>query len=156
MLNWFTIATLLVIGIILIVVELIFIPGTTLFGIMGLVLTIIGVVISFTAFGSGTGIFVLLGAFAALGIVLFFSLRSNAWDRLSLKQSSRGRVNDDVPSSVWKGDIGVALSTLRPTGKVEFNEKVVEVSTLGPYVDAGSKVQVVEVRSNKILVEAVK
>ena len=155
MLDWFTIALLLAVGIVLIVVELIFIPGTTLFGIAGLILTIIGVVISFTAFGSGTGLLVLGGAFAALGVTLYFSLRSGAWDKLSLKQSSQGRVNDDAPHSVWKGDTGIALSTLRPTGNVEFKEKVVEVSTLGPYVDAGAKVQVVEVRSNKIFVEAV-
>ena len=155
MLDWFTIILLLTVGIILIVVELIFIPGTTLFGIAGLVLTIIGVVLSFTTFGSGTGILVLSGAFAALGVVLFFSLRSNAWDKLSLKQSSRSRVNDDVPNNVWKGDVGITLSALRPTGKVEFKETVVEVSTLGPYVDAGAKVQVIEVQSNKILVEAV-
>ena len=155
MLDWFTITLLLVVGIALIVVELIFIPGTTLFGIAGLVLTIIGVVISFTTFGGSTGILVLGGAFAALGVTLYFSLRSGAWDKLSLKQSSQGRVNDDTPRSVWKGDVGVALSTLRPTGNVEFKEKVVEVSTLGPYVDAGAKVQVVEVRDNKILVEAV-
>ena len=155
MLDWFTIALLLSIGIVLIVVELIFIPGTTLFGIAGLILTIIGVVISFTAFGSGVGLLVLGGAFAVLGVTLYFSLRSGAWDKLSLKQSSQGRVNDDVPSGVWKGDVGVALSTLRPMGNVEFNDKVVEVSTLGPYVDAGAKVQVIEVRDNKVLVEAV-
>ena len=156
MLGWFTIVLLLVVGIILLVVELIFIPGTTLFGIAGLLLTIIGVAISFTTFGNGTGILVLVGAFAALGVVLFFSLRSNAWDKLSLKQSHQSRVNDDVMNSIWKGDVGTTLSALRPTGKVEFKETVVEVSTLGPYVDAGAKVQVVEVRSNKILVEAVK
>ena len=155
MLNWFTIILLLTIGIVLIVAELIFIPGTTVFGIAGLLLTIVGVVISFTAFGTGTGLWVLIGAFAALGITLFFSLRSNAWSKLSLKQSNKSRVNEDVKNSVWKGDQGITLSALRPTGKVEFNETVVEVSTLGPYVDAGAKVQVIEVRPNKILVEAI-
>ena len=155
MLDWFTIVLLLGVGIILIVVELIFIPGTTVFGIAGLVLTIVGVVLSFTTFGSGTGLLVLVGAFAALGITMFFSLRSGAWEKLSLKQSSKGRVNEDIKHSVWKGDVGIALSALRPSGKVEFKETTIEVSTLGSYVDAGAKVRVVEVRPNKILVEAV-
>ena len=155
MLDWFTVALLLAVGIVLIVVELIFIPGTTLFGIVGLVLTIIGVVVSFTAFGSDTGWLVLLGAFGALGATLFFSLRTGAWDKLSLKQSSQGYVNEDRKHSVWKGDVGVALSALRPSGNVEFGEVILEVSTLGAYVDAGTKVRVIEVRSNKILVEAV-
>lgn len=155
MLDSFTIALLLVIGIVLIVVELIFIPGTTLFGIAGLILTIIGVVMSFVAFGGGTGTLVLLGAFAALGIIMFLSLRSGAWEKVSLKKSNRSRVNEDVKHSVWKGDVGVALSALRPSGNVEFKETILEVSTLGSYVDAGSPVRVIEVRPNKILVEAV-
>jgi membrane-bound ClpP family serine protease len=155
MLDWFTVALLLAVGIILIVVELIFIPGTTLFGIAGLVLTIIGVVISFTTFGSDTGWLVLLGAFGALGVTLFFSLRTGAWDKVSLKTSNQGRVNEDRKHSVWKGDVGVALSALRPTGNVEFKETILEVSTLGNYVDAGSRVRVIEVRPNKILVEAI-
>lgn len=153
MLDWFTIVLLLVVGVILIVVELIFIPGTTLFGIAGLVLTVIGVVFSFVAFGGGTGLLVLLGAFAALGITMFFSLRSGAWEKVSLKKSNQSRVNEDVKHSVWKGDVGVALSALRPSGNVEFNETILEVSTLGSYVDAGARVRVIEVRPNKILVE---
>ena len=154
MLNWFTIVLLLLVGIVLIVMELIFIPGTTVFGIAGLLLTIVGIVISFVAFGSSVGLWVLIGAFAALGIILYFSLRSDAWNKLSLKQSHQSRVNEGVKSNVWKGDVGIALSALRPYGRVEFEETVVEVSTLGPYVDAGMKVQVVDVLPNKILVEA--
>lgn len=155
MLDWFTIVLLLAVGVLLIVVELIFIPGTTVFGIAGLALTITGVVLSFVAFGSGTGLFVLLGAFAALGSTMFFSLRSGAWEKVSLKKSNQSRVNEDVKHSVWKGDVGVALSALRPSGNVEFNETVIEVSTLGSYVDAGAKVRVIEVRPNKILVEEI-
>ena len=155
MLDWFTVALLLAVGIILIVVELIFIPGTTLFGVAGLVLTIVGVVLSFTTFGSNTGWLVLLGAFGALGVTLFFSLRTGAWDKLSLKQSNQGRVNEDKKHSVWKGDVGVTLSALRPSGNAEFKETILEVSTLGDYVDAGTKVRVIDVRPNKILVERV-
>lgn len=155
MLDGFTILLLLVVGVILIVVELIFIPGTTVFGIAGLALTIIGVVLSFVAFGSGTGLFVLLATFAALGVIMFFSLRSGAWEKVSLKKSNQSRVNEDVKHSVWKGDVGIALSALRPSGNVEFNETILEVSTLGSYVDAGAKVRVIEVRPNKILVEEV-
>ena len=106
MLDWFTVLLLLFIGIVLIVVELIFIPGTTLFGIAGLALTIVGVVLSFSAFGNTIGTFVLLGSFVALGITTFLGLRSGAWEKLSLKKSSEGRVNEDVKHGVWKGDVG--------------------------------------------------
>ena len=155
MLDWFSIVILLVVGIVLIVVELIFIPGTTIFGIIGLLLTAAAVIISFIGYGNAIGLGVLGIAFALLGITLYFSLRTGAWDKLSLKGSNQSRVNEEVKHNVWKGDRGVALSTLRPSGKVEFKETTVEVSTLGQYVDAGTQVQVIDVQPNKILVEPI-
>ena len=153
MLDWFSVVVLLVVGIVLIVVELIFIPGTTIFGIIGLVLTFAAVALSFVNYGNTLGFGVLGIAVVLLGITLFFSLRTGAWEKQSLKSSSQSRVNDDVKHNIWKGDRGTAISALRPSGKVEFKEVVVEASTLGQYVDAGTKVQVIDVESNKITVE---
>lgn len=155
MLDWFSVVILLVVGIVLIVVELIFIPGTTIFGIIGLVLTIVAVALSFVNYGNILGFGVLGIAFVLLGVTLFFSLRTGAWDKLSLKTSSRSRVNEETKHNIWKGDRGTAISTLRPSGKVEFKEITVEVSTLGQYVDAGTEVEVVDVQPNKILVEPI-
>ena len=156
MLDWFAVLILLVVGVLLIVVELIFIPGTTIFGIAGLLLTASAIIISFINYGNTLGFGILGISFVLLGITLFFSLRTGAWDKLSLKTSSKSRVNDEeVKPNIWKGDRGVALSALRPSGKVEFKEATVEVSTLGRYVDAGTEVQVVDVQANKILVEPI-
>jgi len=155
MLDWLSIVVLLTVGIVLIVVELIFIPGTTIFGIIGLLLTAAAVIISFIGYGNALGFGVLGVAFAGIGIILFFSLRTGAWDKLSLKSSNRSRVNEEAKHNIWKGDRGVTLSTLRPTGRVEFKETTLEVSTLGQYVDAGTEVRVIDVQSNKILVEPI-
>ncbi|MEQ9442485.1 MAG: NfeD family protein [Cyclobacteriaceae bacterium] len=155
MLDWFAVIILLAVGILLIVVELIFIPGTTIFGIAGLLLTAAAIIISFLNYGNVLGFGVLSIAFVLLGITLFFSLRTGAWDKLSLKSSNKSRVNEEVKLDIWKGDRGVAISALRPSGKVEFRETTVEVSTLGQYVDSGTEVQVVDVQPNKILVEPI-
>ena len=155
MLNWLTIVILLAVGIILIVVELIFIPGTTIFGILGLILTIVGVIVSFAGFGSATGFAVLALTLVLTGITLYFSLRTGAWEKVSLKNASNSRVNEESKHNLWKGDTGVTLSTLRPTGKAEFKDLVVEVSTLGPYIEVGTKVRIIDVQPNKILVEKV-
>jgi membrane-bound ClpP family serine protease len=155
MLEWFSIVVLLTVGIVLIVVELIFIPGTTIFGIIGLVLTVAAVALSFVNYGNTLGFGVLGIAFVLLAITIFFSLRTGAWDNLSLKTSSQSRVNEDVKHNIWKGDKGTAISALRPSGRVEFKEVIVEVSTLGQYVDAGTEVRVIEVEPNKITVEPI-
>jgi len=152
---WLTIVILLIVGVLLIVTELIFIPGTTIFGIAGLLLTIGGVVITFINFGSGTGFIVLGVSFLTLLGLLLYSFRSDTWEGISLKSANTSRVNEDEKNNLWKGDKGVALSALRPGGKAEFNEITVEVSTLGQYVEEGTEIRIISVQDKRILVEAV-
>lgn len=151
---WLAIIILLIIGILLVVTELIFIPGTTIFGIAGLLLTIGGVVMAFVNFGTGTGFLVLGIAFAALLVLLLISFRSNTWDNISLKNANTGRVNEEDENNLWKGDKGIALSALRPGGKAEFNDITVEVSTLGQYLEAGTEIRIISIRDKRIFVEA--
>lgn len=153
MLDWLTIIILLTVGIGLIVVELIFIPGTTLFGIAGLVLSIIAIVLSFVNQGFATGMLVSVLAFLMMTGTLLYSLRSRTWEKASLKSSHTSKVNDDVKNNIWKGDTGKTVSTLRPSGKARFNDVIVEVSTRGGYVSAGIPVRVIEVRDHRIIVE---
>ncbi len=155
MLDWLTIIILLGVGIALVVTELIFIPGTTIFGIAGLLLVIIGVVLTFVNHGTGAGLIVLSFTFIATIIIVAISLRSGTWDKLSLKKSHNSRVNDDIKNNLWKGDTGKTLSALRPSGKAEFKEVIVEVSTLGQYVSAGTRIRVIDVTEDKILVEPI-
>jgi len=151
---WLAIVILLLIGVLLIITELIFIPGTTIFGIAGLVLSAAGVIMSFINFGTATGLMVLGTAFIVILLLLLISFRSNTWDNLSLKSASTSRVNDEEKNNLWKGDVGTALSTLRPIGKAEFNERIFEVSTLGQYLEAGTKIRIIAIRDSRIFVEA--
>lgn len=155
MLDWFTIIILLVVGVGLIVTELIFIPGTTIFGIAGLILAIVGVVLTFIRHGTGTGLVVLGITFMISVMAVAISLRTNTWEKMSLKGTSTSRVNEDVKNNIWKGDTGKTVSSLRPSGKAEFKDVIVEVNTLGQYVRAGARVRVIAVQDHKILVEPV-
>src|SRR4029453_14598258 len=46
------------------------------------------------------------------------------------------------------GAIGVAATALRPAGKVQFGEDFLDVVAEGDYVNAGSRVQVIEIEGN--------
>ncbi|WPP49016.1 NfeD family protein [Catalinimonas niigatensis] len=150
---WLAIVILLVVGVLLILTELIFIPGTTIFGIAGLVLAATGVIMAFVNFGNGTGFSVLGVTFACILVLLFISIRSNTWEKISLKSAINSRVNDDVKNNLWKGDKGIAHSALRPGGKAEFKDIIVEVSTLGQYLEAGTEVRILSIQDNRIIVE---
>ncbi|WKN32376.1 NfeD family protein [Porifericola rhodea] len=152
---WLAIIILLVVGILLIVTELIFIPGTTIFGIAGLILSAAGVIMTFVNFGSSSGFITLGITFGLVVILLILSFRSETWEGLSLKSANTGRVNEDVKNNLWVGDQGIALSALRPGGKAEFNDTVVEVSTLGQYIEDGSEVKIISIKGHRIIVESV-
>ena len=53
------------------------------------------------------------------------------------------------------GAIGVAATPLRPAGKVQFGEDYLDVVAEGGYVEPGTRVQVVEIEGNRIVVKEV-
>ncbi len=155
MLMWIIILSLLLIGLALIIVELIFIPGTTVVGLLGLIFTITGIVICYNHFGRDYGFYILLGTIGTTVLAVVFSFRSGAWSRFSLKSSSDSKVNEGIVQNLHIGDEGIANSTLRPIGKATFSDKTVEVKTSGDYVEQGQKVKIVHIELNQITVQPI-
>jgi len=50
------------------------------------------------------------------------------------------------------GDIGEVVSTLRPTGKVRFGDTIVDCLTEGEFINKGVKVRIAELRGNRVCV----
>jgi membrane-bound ClpP family serine protease len=156
MLMWFIIFALLLIGLTLIVIELVFVPGTTIIGLLGAVFAVAGIVVSYRHFGDEIGLYVLIGTSAVTLGVLIYSFRSRSWSKLALKTSIDSKVNEGAIDALKVGDTGVAISVLRPFGKAEFNNKQYEVRTAGNYVESGVQVSIVQIASNQIIVEPTK
>jgi len=155
--DWITVILLLIAGIVLLVVEIIFIPGTTILGIIGGALMVFGVIIGFSKFGTQIGTLILVGALALGGAVTFISFRSGVWKKFALNNTNRSRFNEDIKVEHLLGAEGVALSALRPFGKAEIYNSTYEVKTLGNYLEAGSKIKVTNVdKDHKIYVEQIK
>jgi membrane-bound ClpP family serine protease len=156
MLMWIIVISLLLIGLTLIIVELVFIPGTTVVGLLGLIFAIVGIVISYSHFGNDIGFYILLATLASTLAALFYSFRSGAWSKFSLKSSISSKVNEGIMASLQIGDEGITVSTLRPMGKAEFNSKTFEVKTSGNYIERGEKVRITQIESHQIVVEPIK
>lgn len=155
MVEWFTVISLILFGLALIVAEIIFVPGTTLVGIVGFVFLVLGAGLSFNYFGSNTGWAVTGGTAAASGVILYYAFKSNVWGRFSLKSSMTGKVNEGELADLREGSEGVALSALRPSGKAEISKRTYEVRTLGNYVESGTRIRVTQIVSNQIIVERI-
>ncbi len=155
MITWIVIIGLILFGLGLIIVEIIFVPGTTIVGIMGLLLAAFGVYMSFSNFGATTGTIVLLSSAVVGLITIFVSFRSGVWRKFALKDKISSKFNEHIDLSMNEGDEGVTISSLKPIGKAEFNEKVFEVRSNGNFIEAGKNIKVVKVKKNKIIVELI-
>jgi membrane-bound ClpP family serine protease len=155
LLDWITVILLIGIGLLLIVVELIFVPGTTVVGILGFILTAVGIWISYAALGTTTG-HITLAATVLVGAVAFvYSFRTDSWSRFALKDQNRGHVNEDTPHALEVGEVGKTVSALRPQGTVLFAERHHEAQTQGEFVAPNKAVRIIRIQQNKIIVEEV-
>jgi len=106
-------------------------------------------------FGSEVGWVMLGSTSVASGGLLYFSFTTNVWSRFSLKSSNKGKVNEGELDQLLVGMEGKAISALRPIGKAELNNQIVEVKTNGDYLDSGSRIRVIKIVSNQIIIEPI-
>jgi membrane-bound ClpP family serine protease len=152
--EWMMVIALILIGLVLIVIEVIFIPGTTLVGLVGFLFVVVGVGLSFKYFGADTGWATLGGSAVTAGTILYFAFKTNVWTRFALKSSNPGRVNEGLLDPLTVGMTGTSTSVLRPVGNAEINGRLYEVRTLGDYVESGKQVRIMRINDNKIFVES--
>jgi membrane-bound ClpP family serine protease len=155
MADWISVLLLILCGVVLIIIELIFVPGTTVLGILGVVSMVGGVVIAFTNFGRATGFWVLTGTILFSILALVYSLRAGTWQRFALKSKIESRVNEDEKLDLQIGMQGKLISDLRPMGTAEFLDKLYEVQTNGNYLEAGGMVEIINLADNKIVVKPI-
>ena len=151
--TWVAVLLLLGLGVALLLLEIIFVPGTTLVGVAGVICSVIGVVISFRSYGVGTGLLVLLGAAAITGGGLWYALKQQSWRRFALHDQNQGRVNDRADLLLQPGMKGITRSTLRPYGMAEFDAGIFEVFAPSGAVVERTPVRVVRVEHGKVTVE---
>lgn len=145
---------LILIGLLLVLVEIFVTPGIVV-GLIGVILMGVGIYQAYVEYGSTIGNLVLAGTFVAAVGMVFFSLRSGAWDRLSLNDTISGKVNERDPESVKVGDQGKTISALRPSGNALINGQRFEVYTEGEAIATHQDVEVINIIGNKIIVKQI-
>lgn len=145
---------LIVLGILLFVIEFLLVPGITVAGVGGLVLTVLGVYKAFEDYGTQTGIWVLVGTLLLSIFVIAFSLRARTWKRFMLNTNVKGTVGETVlADGIKPGDVGKAMTRLNPMGKILINDVVREAKSIEGYIDAQSKVEIVSVSGTHLTVK---
>ncbi len=166
---------LFLLGLVLIGLEVFVLPGFGVAGISGIVLVIgsLGLVAyghwpqgseEWSAFGQRLGPFGLsiLGA-VILAFLLARYLPSIPYaNRLILQPQDETEERLESPMDSIRpelvgllGAIGVAVTPLRPAGKAQFSDEFVDVVAEGSYVVPGTRVQVIEIEGNRVVVKEV-
>ncbi len=165
---------LFLLGIILLVVEIMVLPGFGVAGILGILGILGGLLLAFTPdwrseymhrfMWQEVGSFTLLLLFGLIGTILVIWLLTKYGEHIPY--IGRFFMTDALPAGVnpnpetqeepthvserrkaiaLKGQTGVAETTLRPAGKVRLDSgELIDVVTDGVYVDAGRRVKVIE------------
>ena len=172
--QWWEIA-LIVLGLVLLIVEVLLIPGFGWAGISGAICLLAGLFaiavpnapdqlplpvtkLDWSFFTTGMmalGLGFVLALATSL-VLMRYMPKLPITNRLALSPASHydePTVTADSPlANVSVGDVGMVEMMCRPVGKVRFGEELLDAFTEGEYIDVGQKVRLVRADGNRLVV----
>ncbi len=149
---------LFILGLLLLVVEM-FIPGFGVAGGSGIAMLIIAIIM--TAQTPLQAFIMVVVLIALIALVLVVVLRSAKYGKLSNKLILRSASKREdgysttINDSALLGKEGVALSLLRPAGMGEFDDQRIDVVSEGSYIEAGTRIKIVNIEGRRIVVKPI-
>ncbi len=142
-----------VVGMILICLE-VFLPGMVA-GILGVLLLVGAVILTYMEYGSVAGNKVLLGLIVGSGAILAlwitFFPRTRAGQRMVMRYDLAESTSTE--SRKWLlGKTGTSLSPLRPAGVANIEERRVDVVAESGWIEHNAPIQVVSVEGSRVVV----
>ena len=157
--GWETIILFLV-GIFLLLAEIFIIPGFGLAGISGIVAIVASIFLALGNMIQATYSILIALSISILGFFLLLKYlpSTRTWRKFILSTQQKKELGYTVGTKDLKrliGKEGKAITPLRPSGIAEVNNKKINVITQGGYVNSNTKIKVINVEGNKIVVEKV-
>lgn len=145
-----------IMGITLLALE-IFIPSFGVIGIIGIILTGYSVMDSFS--DSRMGVFILIATSLAIILTVTIYVRlgfdRDLFDRLILtntNSSTRG-YNSKINHDALIGKVGISKTILRPTGRIEIDEKTYDAKSQSDFIEKDKDIVVVAIKDGHIIVK---
>jgi len=161
---------LFLLGVTLLAVEIFVIPGFGVTGALGILLILVSVILGGQDFVLPSGDFegqvfmrnltTVAGGMllSIVGMVLLarYLPQTRAFDRIALRAPEKPEElhasAGGATAAAAVGDVGRAVTTLRPAGKARFDERHIDVVAEGAFIDAGTTVEVTRVSGNRVVV----
>ncbi len=149
------IASLIIAGLLLFIIEVFLLPGVSIAGIASAACLLYANYYAFDTLGTFPGCITLaISAIGVIAITIWF-MRSKTVDKLSLKKSIDYRPEPLKGLNLQAGDEGVALTRLALIGNAEFDGHIIEVRSIGDFIDEKSRIRVNRIRDGIVLVEKI-
>ena len=144
--------TLILVGIVLLLAELLLVPGVGVAGILGVLSLCGSSYYAFAFLGGIQGGIVTVVNIALLSILLYFALRAKTWKKLELDTVIDKK---EEACAICPGDKGHTVTRLAPMGKARINDRSFEVTAVEGMIGPGVEVEVVPIENGKIYVRTV-
>ena len=151
----FFILLFLIGGLVLVILEIIAIPGTTVAGISGLAMIVYGVFRVYAEYGTTWGTISLFVTLIICAILLIYSLRAKTWKRFALDKSIDSKANDIKHEDFKVGDKGKTITRLASAGTVEINSQRIEAFTTSSFLDPNTEIEIERIEGSKIFVRPI-
>lgn len=148
------IIALLSVAILLVILELFFLPGLSVAGFLSVVFYGVAIYYSFSHLGSVVGLITLVVAVLLTLLFIWYFMRSRTLDKMSLHTNIDNTAPTRVNQSISVGDCGVTLSRLNPMGKVLIGDITVEARAI-EFIDESTEVRVVKIDATNVMVEPI-
>jgi membrane-bound ClpP family serine protease len=151
-----TVILLILLGVVLLLVEFLLIPGISIAGVGCLVSFGIAVFLAFRYFGNFVGIIVLLAILISVPVFLYFLFKGKATKHMMLNTDIDGKMKNVDEELIHPGDIGETIGRLAPSGKASINGITLEVRSNSTLIDPKTKIKVLKIEGNSVYVEPIK
>lgn len=141
-------------GVVVVFAE-IFIPSAGLLGLLAAGLFGYSLFLVFTDISTVAGSYFLVADLLGLPVLIYFGLKLLAYSPATLKQtlsSQEGFSSQNPTLGSFLNRTGEALADLRPSGLALIDNQRVDVVSRGEYIGKGSKITVVAVKGNQVVV----
>ncbi len=143
---------LMVLGLVLIAIEVLVIPGFGVIGLLGGAFCIGAGWVAYEHVSPGWSAATVLAGAVAGGMMFWLLPKTKAGKAMVLHTATTGKAARPE-LGLLEGREGVVVSDLRPSGAVEIDARPVDVVTDGQYVEKGTRVRVVRVEGTRVVVE---
>lgn len=143
---------LILVGLLLVLAEILLIPGVGVAGILGLLSMGGSCFYAFHELGNTAGIIVTaINALLVVSLTIWV-LRAKTWKRFTLNTNINSKALSLDKDRITVGEKGCTTTRLAPMGSARFGDEIYEVKALEGMIDPGVKVEIVLIEDNRIFV----